>query len=112
MASLVCESSGRRNASLLNKYVGPTWQSRLAGQSVRRRRLADNDRLESRSHKAGCSSTGCDRLLQITPEFLFLLDADKQRLEVADTESAAAVALDDFVEQGRSVLNRGGEDLQ
>ena len=51
-------------------------------------------------------------VLQIPAQRLFLLDADEQCLEVADSEAAAAVPFYDLEEEGRSVLHRLGEDLE
>src|SRR6266567_6652064 len=50
--------------------------------------------------------------LQIAAQLLLAFDGFKQGLEVALAETAAAFALNDFVEQGGAVFYRLGEDLQ
>src|SRR4051794_34550474 len=50
--------------------------------------------------------------LQISPLRLLALDRLKQRLEIALAKGAAALTLDDFVEQRRPVFHRLGEDLE
>src|SRR6478672_11527520 len=50
--------------------------------------------------------------LQIPPRRLFPLDRLEQRPKVPLAEAASALALDDFVEDRRPVLDRTGEDLE
>src|SRR5271170_54954 len=57
-----------------------------------------------RRHAAEC--------LEISAQSLLTLDRFKQRLEVAFSETAAALALDNLEKQRRAVFHRLGEDLQ
>src|SRR5262245_63397256 len=50
--------------------------------------------------------------LEVSSAGLFDLDRLEQRLEVADTEAARTVPLDDLEEERRAVLDRAGEDLE
>src|SRR5579863_4222333 len=54
----------------------------------------------------------CPTILKVAASGLFSLDSFEQRLEVALAEAAAALSLNDFKKQRRTVLYRLGEDLQ
>src|SRR5204863_9184176 len=49
---------------------------------------------------------------EVAALFLLTLDRLEECLEVADAETARAVALDDLEEEGRTVLDGTGEDLE
>jgi hypothetical protein len=53
-----------------------------------------------------------DMLLKIAAQFLLTFDSFEESLEVSFAKAAAALALDDLVEDGRAIFDRLGEDLQ
>ncbi len=55
----------------------------------------------------------CDfERLKISASPLFFFDRNEQRFEISFAEAFAAFALENFVENGRAVFDRFGEDLQ
>src|SRR5205814_1498751 len=59
----------------------------------------------------GCGLRRC-KASQVAAQGLLALDRLKKRLEIALAEAAAALALDDLVEQRGPILHRLREDLQ
>src|SRR5712691_1727895 len=53
-----------------------------------------------------------EQRLEVPALGLLALDRLEQRLEVADTEAARTVPLDDLEEEGRAILDRSREDLE
>ena len=60
----------------------------------------------------GVDFEGAELHQRLPREVLLALDGLEQRLEISLAETAAAFALDDFVEQRGAVFHRLGEDLQ
>src|SRR5688572_23807384 len=64
-----------------------------------------------KQHEYKCTGFSLS-LLKVSPASLFLLDRNKQRLEVSLAETFAAFALQYFVENRRPIFHRLCKDLQ
>src|SRR5579859_4026434 len=89
------------------------WTDSLAGSKLRMHRLDNNCRSRAdESCNLPWSELSESRALQVAALRLFSLDGFEQGFEVALAEGAAALALDDLVEECGTILDRLGEDLQ